>query len=202
MIVVDFFGYLVYCNLYKEIEYMSFSSNFKNARVASGLSQEELSKKLHISRQSVSRYENGSAEPSIDMLNEISIILKVSIEALIGSPKEAQEYKEFNSLSKDDRKMLWYDFIDVLGKVSAVLIPALCNMCSTVGAGIATFSIIQLLSGRYNNYMLIMLLVGALLIFAAGIFFLVNYSLITSRKFNRWLRTEKNVIRTKKLMLM
>lgn len=52
------------------------------------LSQEALAEKLHVTRQAVSRWENGETVPNIDMLKVLSKLYDVSINTLLGSPRQ------------------------------------------------------------------------------------------------------------------
>ncbi len=57
-------------------------------RVKKGLSQEELAKKIFVTRQAVSRWENGETIPHIDTLKLLSKLFDVSINTLLGSKRE------------------------------------------------------------------------------------------------------------------
>ena len=57
-------------------------------RTKNGLSQEELAEKIFVTRQAVSRWETGETIPSIDTLKLLSQLFDVSINTLLGSPRE------------------------------------------------------------------------------------------------------------------
>ena len=57
-------------------------------RTKKGLSQEELAEKIFVTRQAVSRWETGETIPNIDTLKLISKFFDVSINTLLGSPRE------------------------------------------------------------------------------------------------------------------
>ena len=57
-------------------------------RTKNGLSQEELAEKLFVTRQAVSRWETGETLPNIDALKLLSKLFDVSINTLLGSPRE------------------------------------------------------------------------------------------------------------------
>lgn len=66
---------------------MNLSENIVKFRKSNDLSQEQLAKKLNISRQSVSKWENGETLPSIDNLIALSGLLNISLDELItGEP--------------------------------------------------------------------------------------------------------------------
>lgn len=57
-------------------------------RTKKGLSQEALAEKVYVTRQAVSRWERGEAVPSTDTLKLLSAIFEVSINTLLGSPRQ------------------------------------------------------------------------------------------------------------------
>ena len=57
-------------------------------RTKKGLSQEELAEKLFVTRQAVSRWVTGETIPNIDALKLLSKLFDVSINTLLGSPRE------------------------------------------------------------------------------------------------------------------
>lgn len=62
---------------------MSFSDNFKNARKAMGMTQEQMAEKLNIDRSSIAKYELGTSTPNIKNLPKICELLNVSAEELL-----------------------------------------------------------------------------------------------------------------------
>lgn len=57
-------------------------------RTKSGFSQDELAEKLFVTRQAVSRWENGDTVPNTETLKLLSKLYNVSINTLLGSPRE------------------------------------------------------------------------------------------------------------------
>ena len=56
-------------------------------RTREGLSQDELAEKVFVTRQAVSRWENGETIPNTETLKRLSNIFNVSINTLLGSPR-------------------------------------------------------------------------------------------------------------------
>lgn len=56
-------------------------------RTKMGLSQDELAEKLFVTRQAVSRWENGETVPNTETLKLLSKFFDVSINTLLGSPQ-------------------------------------------------------------------------------------------------------------------
>lgn len=57
-------------------------------RTKNGLSQDELAEKVFVTRQAVSRWENGDTVPNTETLKLLSKHFNVSINTLLGSPRE------------------------------------------------------------------------------------------------------------------
>ncbi len=62
---------------------MEFSKILKEQRTAKQLSQEQLADRLHIARQSISKWERGEAYPSIGMLLQLSELFDISVDELL-----------------------------------------------------------------------------------------------------------------------
>ena len=57
-------------------------------RTKKGLSQDALAEKIFVTRQAVSRWENGETVPNTDTLKLLSKLYDVSINTLLGSPMQ------------------------------------------------------------------------------------------------------------------
>lgn len=57
-------------------------------RTQKGLTQEELAEKVYVTRQAVSRWENGDTVPNMETLKVLSKFYGVSINTLLGSPRQ------------------------------------------------------------------------------------------------------------------
>ena len=57
-------------------------------RTRNGLSQEALAEKVFVTRQAVSRWENGETTPNTETLKLLSRVFDVSINTLLGSPRK------------------------------------------------------------------------------------------------------------------
>ena len=67
---------------------MDTNSIILELRKKKGLSQEALAEKVHVTRQAVSRWENGETVPNTETLKLLSKEFDVSINTLLGSPKQ------------------------------------------------------------------------------------------------------------------
>ena len=57
-------------------------------RMQKGLSQDELAEKIMVTRQAVSRWENGETVPNTETLKLLSKEFDVSINTLLGEPRK------------------------------------------------------------------------------------------------------------------
>lgn len=64
---------------------MTLGENLQRLRKARGLSQDEVAQKLFLTRQSVSKWENGQAEPGVENLKALAGLYGVSVDVLIGN---------------------------------------------------------------------------------------------------------------------
>lgn len=67
---------------------MTLGQKLKELRSLKGLTQKELADKLHVSFQTVSKWENGENEPDIATLKELAVLFNCSVDYLIGSEQE------------------------------------------------------------------------------------------------------------------
>lgn len=65
----------------------AFAVTLKMLRLARGLTQQELAKQLGLSPVTISGYELGLREPSIEMLERIADYFGVSVDYLLGREK-------------------------------------------------------------------------------------------------------------------
>lgn len=65
-----------------------FQENVKILRKAKGLTQEELAIRLHVVRQTVSKWEKGLSVPDAEMLQKIADVLETTVSKLLGAKIE------------------------------------------------------------------------------------------------------------------
>lgn len=59
----------------------------RNIREKNNLTQEQFAERVHVTRQAVSRWENGETQPDTEQLKTLSKEFSVSINTLLGSPQ-------------------------------------------------------------------------------------------------------------------
>jgi len=67
---------------------MNDQNPIRALRLLKGLSQDEVAEKVYVTRQAVSRWENGETTPNAETLMLLSKLFDVSINTLLGSPRK------------------------------------------------------------------------------------------------------------------
>ena len=76
------------------------NENIKMIRRSKGLSQEELAEKLHVVRQTISKWEQGLSVPDSDMLIVLSEVLETSVSTLLGETVSEQKTDELKEIAE------------------------------------------------------------------------------------------------------
>lgn len=63
---------------------MEFGQRVKKLRIEAGLTQEDIAKKLGLSKTAVGAWENGRAKPRLDKMNQLSDLFGVPVSELLG----------------------------------------------------------------------------------------------------------------------
>lgn len=79
-----------------------FNENLKIIRKAKGYTQEELAIKIHVVRQTISKWEKGLSVPDADMLSKLADVLEINVSELLGSEikEEANKNEVAEQLAK------------------------------------------------------------------------------------------------------
>ena len=72
----------------KEVFCVETKDILSRLRTERGLSQDELAEKMFVTRQAVSRWENGETTPNVETLKRLSRFFDVSINTLLGAPRQ------------------------------------------------------------------------------------------------------------------
>ena len=108
------------------------NENMKTRRKHKGLSQEELAQQLHVVRQTVSKWENGSSVPDAGMLIRLAEVLDCTVSELLedsqtaeaGEKEIASQLAEINAqLARKNRcSDRWWKLVKIIGAVLAGLL--------------------------------------------------------------------------------
>lgn len=67
---------------------MNIGKVISEKRKALGFTQQMLAEKLNISFQAISKWENGTSCPDIELLPQLAAVLNISIDSLLGYPSQ------------------------------------------------------------------------------------------------------------------
>ena len=81
------------------------NENIRAVRKSKGLSQEELAVKLHVVRQTISKWEQGLSVPDSDMLISLSEALETPVSALLGESLTAPEADSLQAIKAISEKL-------------------------------------------------------------------------------------------------
>lgn len=98
---------------------MMFGERLKQEREKRDWSQTDLSEKIHVSRQSVSKWETGKNYPSIEVIIDLSDLFGITIDELLRSDEELKE-----RVIQDSKQLAypkWKTFFDSLFLLGAFL---------------------------------------------------------------------------------
>ncbi len=123
--------------------------NIRAFRQKKGMTQEELASRLHVVRQTVSKWEKGLSVPDAELLIRLAEVLEVSVAQLLGGEAEtATEEKPDAMIEQLSRineqlaiknrraKRLWKIVAWILGAIAALII-------LNIGFGVAVFSTVS-----------------------------------------------------------
>lgn len=99
---------------------MEFNQKLKEQRTGHNLSQEQLAEKLHIARQSISKWERGEAYPSIGMLLQLSDLFGVTVDELLRDDERLK--KEIVKGSEKVKYPRWVSFFEWVFLTGAALL--------------------------------------------------------------------------------
>ncbi len=71
----------------------NIGESIRSLRKSKGMTQDELAEQLHMTRQTVSNYENGKSEPDIEMLVRLAEVFETDVNSLVDSPAALTEDK-------------------------------------------------------------------------------------------------------------
>lgn len=94
---------------------MEFNNRLYELRKQRGLSQEELAGKLKVSRQTVSKWENGESTPDMEKLVAISDLFEMSLDELVLGKEQTDKL-----LTPENKKKV-RKIVRIIGVAAAVI---------------------------------------------------------------------------------
>ena len=110
---------------------MTTGERIQNLRQKKGWSQERLGQELNLSRQSISKWESGTATPTVDNLKELAKIFDVSVDSLLGNEiniPDKEENKRVDNKKDKFIKILPFVLTGIIAVIAIVLIVSQVKM--------------------------------------------------------------------------
>lgn len=86
---------------------MEIGQKLKDARIASGLTQEGAAEKINVSRQTISNWENEKTYPDIISVIKLSDIYSISLDELLKGDKKMMEHlEEDTNIVKSNKRLI------------------------------------------------------------------------------------------------
>lgn len=102
--------------IYKEGDYMAFNDRLKEARLNSGMTQEQVSEKIGVAKSTLTGYEKGNREPNMLTIQKLMDVL--SVDANFLWQDEMKDTSEMIVSSDEWDHIRKYRKLDVYGKKS------------------------------------------------------------------------------------
>ncbi len=94
---------------------MTIGQQLKTARMQAGMTQEEISEALDVSRQTISNWENDKSYPDVRTVIELSELYQLSLDALLKENEEFVQHIDDNTnVVKSNRKLIKAIVINIL----------------------------------------------------------------------------------------
>ncbi|MCE4050749.1 MULTISPECIES: helix-turn-helix domain-containing protein [Terrabacteria group] len=139
---------------------MIFSERLKKEREKKGWSQHDLAERIHVSRQSVSKWETGKNYPSIEMIIHLSDLFGVTIDELLRSDKELKD-----KVIKDSKQLAhpkWKVFFESIFSIGVLLLVAKLIILLLNHFGGTAISLEGIPTGIVSFLPLVLMLVGGI----------------------------------------
>lgn len=115
--------------------------NIKRLRIENGMSQEELAERVHMVRQTVSKWERGASVPDADSLMALACVFGVSAAELLGEPVRSMSDKSAEDLALqatlDGQNVARLERFRRWARVGLVALAVLCALALFGGALLA-----------------------------------------------------------------
>lgn len=123
--------------------------NIRAFRQKKGMTQEELASRLHVVRQTVSKWEKGLSVPDAELLIRLAEVLEVSVAQLLGGEaattteekpdamiEQLSRINEQLAIKNRRAKRLWKIVAWILGAIAVLII-------LNIGFGVAVFGVVS-----------------------------------------------------------
>lgn len=151
---------------------MELANNLKYYREKAGFTQEQVANELRITRQSISRWENGKSNPDLDNLVLISELYQVSLDHLIKENEELFKKIDQNVQEIQDKKQKLIEIEQEVLQITSkekdeslllLLLAAVSSLIFPLGLLLIGFVLIR--NKRQNRFYKLIWLVALIVLF-------------------------------------
>ena len=89
---------------------LTIGENIRNFRKKNDLTQEALADRLGVTYQSISRWENGTTYPDLELIPAIAEVLAVTVDELLGMPQIEKEKRAIEAFDELRRECIKRDY--------------------------------------------------------------------------------------------
>lgn len=139
---------------------MEFGEKLCELRKNKGLTQEQLSEALYVSRTAISKWESGRGYPNIDSLKEISKFFSVSIDDLLSGEKIISIAEKENNTNIRNMCDLLFGICDIL-YIALIFLPLYSYQTGEHIYAVNLFDYLEKVSFNHIIYPIIFLLLTA-----------------------------------------
>lgn len=130
---------------------MEIGKKLKNARVQSGMTQENVAEKINVSRQTISNWENEKSYPDIISVIELSNLYSISLDVLLkGDEKMIEHLEESTDVVKSNQKMIGAIIVNIIVVVMLITLNMFIPDNNYFLVGIFCFMVITLSALLYQ----------------------------------------------------
>lgn len=84
---------------------MNVEERLKFYRVRSGMSQDQVAEEINVSRQTISKWENGKSSPDVDSIVRLADLYNISLDELLRSDKESETQETLEETKHDSSQL-------------------------------------------------------------------------------------------------
>lgn len=142
---------------------MNFNETIKNRREQLGFTQDDVAKHLHVTRQTISKWELGKSYPDLDLLVTLSELYDLSLDELIKGNKQIIQF--FNKDSKATKKQQLINSLIALSVWTFFLVLLTISWLTQSPERIASKKLIFLLATILNSGLFLFSIIQTIKIF-------------------------------------
>ena len=124
---------------------MKIGEKLRDARNQKGLTQEEVADEIHVSRQTISNWENNRSYPDIISVILLSDLYQMSLDVLLKGDKDMIEHlKESTNIVNSNKKLIIMGLLNIVVFIFMIIFNQIISENKILLASILSLSIISI----------------------------------------------------------